>query len=101
MILEMVLIGIGGLLVQIFTKAKSLNDKASAVNERFSFIKYLRADWLSIAISLTGILLAAYILRRRFAASMEDTQAAELILFTCATFGYSGGDLLSRLFGVY
>lgn len=96
MITEITIVGLLGMLLHMFIKARAIKIKATLSNVKFQFWRYFIDDWLSHLISVLAIVLYVYLVRRRVVTAPESMH--ELILAFSATVGYSGADLVARFF---
>lgn len=93
---ELAACGVVGMILQMLMKAKSIQDKARLANVQFKFFEYFTQDWLSHTISLFGVILFLFLVRRR----LHDIPQSmyELVMAFSATVGYMGADIISRFF---
>ena len=89
--------GLLGITLQTFLKLRGLKAKANVGNVSFNPGDYFRKDWLSLAASVTTVLIALVV-------TDELIGFNELVLrfirLGFAFVGYTGADIASRVFGV-
>lgn len=86
-----------GMLLQALLKIKSIQDKAKKANVQFSPKEYLIDDWVSHSASLVTVIMVMFFVDE-FAHFSEFVMM--YIKFGFAFVGYTGSDIMSRLFSV-
>lgn len=87
-----------GLAFQTALKMKSERDKAKVANVKFSVRGYISEEWLSYTISILAILMVLVCLDSGLKWKPVIVDFVKPIF---AFVGYTGGDIVSRIFGVY
>lgn len=90
-------IGMLGVLFQIGLKIKSIQDKARKANIEFKPWSYFTDDWLQIALSTLTVIICLFLVEE-FAKFSEKVM--EYVKFGFLFTGYTGSDILSRIFSV-
>jgi hypothetical protein len=96
--LHLFLVALIGFLLHTLIKLRSLSQKAKVGNIPFSVWQYFRDDSLSVAISLTSIVLAVYA-ADEIIGWHESLEGKSKVLF--AFYGYVSNDIVSKVFGSY
>lgn len=78
-------------------KLKGLKDKAKLANVEFKIGGYFKDDWLSIGLALLAITLCLFWIDNLLRWQPQLENLAEILF---GTVGYSGSDIVSRIFGV-
>jgi len=86
-----------GMLLQALLKIKSIQDKARKANVQFSAKEYLVDDWASHCASLVTVIMFLFFVDEL--ANFSD-KVMEYLKFGFAFVGYTGSDIMSRLFSV-
>ena len=90
-------VAILGAALQIGFKIKSIQDKARKANVEFSAKSYFKDDWITFVLSGITIVICI-ICVDEFAHFSEAVM--QYVKFAFAFIGYTGSDILSRLFSV-
>lgn len=86
-----------GMLLQALLKIKSIQNKAGVANVKFSAKEYLIEDWVSHSASLVTVIMVMFFVDE-FAHFSEFVM--KYVKFGFAFVGYTGSDIMSRLFSV-
>lgn len=86
-----------GMVLQALLKIKSIQDKARKANVQFKASEYLRDDWVSHLASLTTIIMVLFLVDE-FA--HFSAYVMQYMKFGFAFVGYTGSDIMSRIFSV-
>lgn len=86
-----------GMLLQALLKVKSIQDKAKKANVQFNPKEYFLDDWLSHSASLVTVIMVMFFVDE-FA--HFSAYVMQYIKFAFAFVGYTGSDIMSRLFSV-
>jgi L-cystine uptake protein TcyP (sodium:dicarboxylate symporter family) len=95
--IEVTLLALLGLALQLLLKYKSLKDKATKSNVALNFWEFVKQDFLSILATIVMIIIFVFVL--------DDivnlhVKAIYWVKFLFVFAGYTGSDLILRLFGV-
>lgn len=86
-----------GSLLQSGLKIKSIQDKARKANIEFRPWSYFKDDWLSLGLSVLTIIMFLFFIEEF--ANFSD-RVMQYLKFGFAFIGYTGSDILSRIFSV-
>src|SRR5688572_14151532 len=86
-----------GMVLQALLKIKSIQAKASNAKVQFSAKEYLLEDWVSHSASLVTVIMVMFFVDE-FAHFSEFVM--RYVKFGFAFVGYTGSDIMSRLFSV-
>lgn len=91
------LVAFFGMLLQALLKIKSLQDKARKANVQFSPKEYLVDDWVSHSASLVTVIMIMFFVDEL---AHFSEYVMNYVKFGFAFVGYTGSDIMSRLFSV-
>lgn len=91
------LIGFLGMILQALLKIKSIQEKARKANIVFSPKEYLIEDWVSHSASLVTLIMFLFFIDE---ITHFNAIAANYLKFGFAFVGYTGSDIMSRIFSV-
>lgn len=91
------LVALCGMLLQALLKIKSIQDKASNAKLQFKAKEYILEDWVSHSASLVTVIIVIFCVDE-FA--HFSAYVMQYIKFLFAFVGYTGSDIMSRLFSV-
>jgi hypothetical protein len=86
-----------GMILQALLKIKSIQDKARKANVEFKAKEYLIDDWVSHSASFTTIILVLFFIDEL--ANFSE-HVMSYVKFGFAFVGYTGSDIMSRIFSV-
>lgn len=93
--IQVALIAILGMVLQVLLKYKSLSDKATNANVSLSFGEYLKQDFIMLIASLVTIGIFVFMLDNIVNMYVK---AINWVKFLFAFVGYTGSDIILRLF---
>jgi hypothetical protein len=90
-------VGLLGMVLQALLKIKSIQDKARKANVEFSTKEYILDDWVSHTASLVTLCMCLF-----FVDEFTNfyTKASDYLKIGFAFVGYTGSDIMSRIFSV-
>lgn len=91
------LIGFLGMVLQALLKIKSIQDKARKANVQFKPKEYIIEDWVSHSASFVTLIMVLLFVDEIINFSVT---AGEYLKFGFAFVGYTGSDIMSRIFSV-
>lgn len=86
-----------GMVLQALLKIKSIQDKARKANVQFSAKEYLIEDWISHCASLVTVIMTMFFIDEL---AHFSEHVMSYVKFGFAFVGYTGSDIMSRLFSV-
>lgn len=86
-----------GMVLQALLKIRSIQDKARKANVTFSAKEYLVDDWVSHCASLTTVVLVMFFVDEL---AHFSEYVMDYVKFGFAFVGYTGSDVMSRIFSV-
>ena len=86
-----------GMILQALLKVKSIQDKANKANVQFSAKEYILEDWVSHCASLVTVIMVMFFIDEL---ALFSEYVMQYVKFGFAFVGYTGSDIMSRLFSV-
>ena len=86
-----------GMVLQALLKIKSIQDKAKKANVEFKAKEYLIEDWVSHCASLTTVIMIMFFIDEL---ALFSEYVMQYVKFGFAFVGYTGSDVMSRIFSV-
>ena len=95
--LKCFLVAMIGCALQAVLKIKSIQDKAKKANVHFHPLDYFKEDWVSLTASVLTIVLFMFFLE---GVLQWKPEVVNYIMIGFAFVGYTGSDVMSRIFSV-